>query len=124
MIRRPPRSTLFPYTTLFRSELRRGSGKPVPHGEQHLDSGRAAADHRDAAHLAPPRRFAQALPAREKRLDWAHAKRVFRRAGGLAGARPGVERQDVVLKAFTPGRGYLPPPRVDPGRPIPEETPT
>src|SRR5207244_6672238 len=26
MIRRPPRSTLFPYTTLFRSEFRKGSG--------------------------------------------------------------------------------------------------
>src|SRR3712207_7970565 len=25
MIRRPPRSTLFPYTTLFRSEVRRGT---------------------------------------------------------------------------------------------------
>src|SRR2546426_6682035 len=25
MIRRPPRSTLFPYTTLFRSDLRHGS---------------------------------------------------------------------------------------------------
>src|SRR2546425_12093662 len=29
MIRRPPRSTLFPYTTLFRSEVG-GSGKPFP----------------------------------------------------------------------------------------------
>src|SRR3712207_4107816 len=29
MIRRPPRSTLFPYTTLFRS-LNRSSGVPVP----------------------------------------------------------------------------------------------
>src|SRR2546426_4345149 len=28
MIRRPPRSTLFPYTTLFRSRL---SGRGVPH---------------------------------------------------------------------------------------------
>src|SRR3712207_8471270 len=27
MIRRPPRSTLFPYTTLFRSLLRRGLGR-------------------------------------------------------------------------------------------------
>src|SRR2546429_6072895 len=27
MIRRPPRSTLFPYTTLFRSLFRRGSGR-------------------------------------------------------------------------------------------------
>src|SRR3712207_6961077 len=31
MIRRPPRSTLFPYTTLFRSELRQHSGA------QHLE---------------------------------------------------------------------------------------
>src|SRR5260370_31012437 len=28
MIRRPPRSTLFPYTTLFRSLLRTGAGLP------------------------------------------------------------------------------------------------
>src|SRR3712207_7296766 len=27
MIRRPPRSTLFPYTTLFRSRLRRGPAR-------------------------------------------------------------------------------------------------
>src|SRR3712207_8972958 len=29
MIRRPPRSTLFPYTTLFRSELARETEKPL-----------------------------------------------------------------------------------------------
>src|SRR2546430_9884227 len=28
MIRRPPRSTLFPYTTLFRSDHLRGEGRP------------------------------------------------------------------------------------------------
>src|SRR3712207_7643693 len=28
MIRRPPRSTLFPYTTLFRSEFLRGGARP------------------------------------------------------------------------------------------------
>src|SRR6266536_6138893 len=33
MIRRPPRSTLFPYTTLFRSQ---GNAKTVE-GKQHLD---------------------------------------------------------------------------------------
>src|SRR2546430_8439667 len=34
MIRRPPRSTLFPYTTLFRSEREseRGGGNLFPHG--------------------------------------------------------------------------------------------
>src|SRR2546426_6651552 len=29
MIRRPPRSTLFPYTTLFRSRAHRGGARPV-----------------------------------------------------------------------------------------------
>src|SRR3989454_8541639 len=29
MIRRPPRSTLFPYTTLFRSNTSRAAGSPV-----------------------------------------------------------------------------------------------
>src|SRR5438034_2191617 len=28
MLRRPPRSTLFPYTTLFRSDRRRGGRRP------------------------------------------------------------------------------------------------
>src|SRR6266436_8511035 len=31
MIRRPPRSTLFPYTTLFRSPLRRAQSRPGVH---------------------------------------------------------------------------------------------
>src|SRR2546422_3771776 len=34
MIRRPPRSTLFPYTTLFRSGERRG--RPLPDVADHL----------------------------------------------------------------------------------------
>src|SRR3712207_8875743 len=35
MIRRPPRSTLFPYTTLFRSHVRRppSRARDGPHGE-------------------------------------------------------------------------------------------
>src|SRR3712207_8236798 len=41
MIRRPPRSTLFPYTTLFRSCNRPYSGTAVidDFGEQHLGTG-------------------------------------------------------------------------------------
>src|SRR2546426_6815655 len=35
MIRRPPRSTLFPYTTLFRSLLERQTGRQQP-WERHL----------------------------------------------------------------------------------------
>src|SRR5256885_9115973 len=38
MIRRPPRSTLFPYTTLFRSKLRRAGGgwDALGGGERHV----------------------------------------------------------------------------------------
>src|SRR2546422_3133062 len=41
MIRRPPRSTLFPYTTLFRSVSRSRSGRTVP-GAGARDSRRGA----------------------------------------------------------------------------------
>src|SRR3989475_5777627 len=39
MIRRPPRSTLFPYTTLFRSRLERGAAEVVPRGGQRASEG-------------------------------------------------------------------------------------
>src|SRR2546422_2576507 len=46
MIRRPPRSTLFPYTTLFRSRpVRRGAQPPAgvdPRGGRDARAGRAA----------------------------------------------------------------------------------
>src|SRR5437867_9586508 len=38
MIRRPPRSTLFPYTTLFRSRLDDGTSEKVVSGVGSLDS--------------------------------------------------------------------------------------
>src|SRR2546422_2727384 len=47
MIRRPPRSTLFPYTTLFRSHDRRGGAgvlpAPTPHQGQAADALRRGA---------------------------------------------------------------------------------
>src|SRR3712207_7430370 len=53
MIRRPPRSTLFPYTTLFRSPLVR-----VPCGEERIDKlwkfvAVAAFHDRRRTHIAP-----------------------------------------------------------------------
>src|SRR5256885_12879193 len=51
MIRRPPRSTLFPYTTLFRSSDRTRAPHPPPDGSRGRAS--APAPHRSAA---PPRR--------------------------------------------------------------------
>src|SRR5258708_29627269 len=37
MIRRPPRSTLFPYTTLFRSKVSRSSPRPFSSGSSSTD---------------------------------------------------------------------------------------
>src|SRR5689334_24199477 len=49
MIRRPPRSTLFPYTTLFRSDCspRAQRARPVPPGPARRGSVRQRADDRD-----------------------------------------------------------------------------
>src|SRR3712207_7263174 len=66
MIRRPPRSTLFPYTTLFRSYVvllattgerhRRGAGRPrVSAGGLAHDAGRAADERRHRHRARRPR---------------------------------------------------------------------
>src|SRR5256885_7944129 len=44
MIRRPPRSTLFPYTTLFRSVSKRGEQTPEPRSSAYPHAGRGTAD--------------------------------------------------------------------------------
>src|SRR3712207_7645502 len=63
MIRRPPRSTLFPYTTLFRSPWRppRDAPSDPASGEA---AGRAPADRREAP--LPPRRSAPHAPCRRR----------------------------------------------------------
>src|SRR2546427_8597748 len=47
MIRRPPRSTLFPYTTLFRSGLRRQADGDTAHIALVRDPGRKDLEHQD-----------------------------------------------------------------------------
>src|SRR3712207_6900470 len=66
MIRRPPRSTLFPYTTLFRSE------DPEARREQHLEAAvvdRVDADgagHEDAERKQPVRHAQELHPRSEE----------------------------------------------------------
>src|SRR3712207_7483754 len=68
MIRRPPRSTLFPYTTLFRSQ-------PVPRGQhdarlrprEHPRDRAVVPDPGDLAALGRPRAEAQARDLLERR---------------------------------------------------------
>src|SRR6266487_6458445 len=63
MIRRPPRSTLFPYTTLFRSRLR---GEPatlvLARGPVHIDDGTAP------TRVAPPTASDDAAIATRRRI--------------------------------------------------------
>src|SRR3712207_8118968 len=61
MIRRPPRSTLFPYTTLFRSRLERRDRDPLAH--------QPAADARGDQRLAGVR----GGPGDEQRAGGGHA---------------------------------------------------
>src|SRR2546427_4669109 len=69
MIRRPPRSTLFPYTTLFRSPAAAGGAlvrrAPAPQEDQ----GRVAVRRRPAPRGATARRAWPAPPARSDRRD-------------------------------------------------------
>src|SRR3712207_7621550 len=78
MIRRPPRSTLFPYTTLFRSAEGGGEDGGGAHGRQTTRNERrrdrsAGAPHRRVAAQAAP---ARAVPRRDRkstRLNSSHA---------------------------------------------------
>src|SRR2546427_2367390 len=58
MIRRPPRSTLFPYTTLFRSQRRqrrRGTSPAQEQGRHHRIDRRGGEDRQQERSLAGPR---------------------------------------------------------------------
>src|SRR5690348_17535937 len=67
MTRRPPTSTLFPYTTLFRSQPRRPAGDDRPYG-------RAAAARRSREDRRRGRRGAAARPAGRGDGEWLDRK--------------------------------------------------
>src|SRR5256886_16552794 len=100
MIRRPPRSTLFPYTTLFRS--RDGDGHP------RLGPERGAR----APHVLPPGGLLLAADLRPLRLvgDRGRPGEDHEDAGG-AGARPRSARAHPELpRAAAPSRPTQDPP--------------
>src|SRR3712207_7260253 len=70
MIRRPPRSTLFPYTTLFRSAARQGGGHGGLAHPQPLHRGRHAAAGRPHERVQGGREAVarrEARPVRDRR---------------------------------------------------------
>src|SRR2546430_10709081 len=52
MIRRPPRSTLFPYTTLFRSDRPRVAAQDAGQGGSERDGAERRARHRSEEHTS------------------------------------------------------------------------
>src|SRR3712207_6729264 len=107
MIRRPPRSTLFPYTTLFRSlaPALDGGGAvlrlPRRGAPDHLHHER---DRVAQCQSAPRRAGARALPARRRRAE-AAVSRVEPGLERLEDAAEGVERREGAVRH--PLRGPL-----------------
>src|SRR2546422_9120282 len=104
MIRRPPRSTLFPYTTLFRSEAERTTAAA------RLDEVRRAAQAADGQRAAAERQFARVEPEwkewgeREKRGRSLDGDRRMG-APGVTGARQEGQRLDPERGAALKARG-------------------
>src|SRR3712207_8891257 len=77
MIRRPPRSTLFPYTTLFRSRPRLHAvarGQRDPEGPRRLPSNRdPAVQPRELRALRPPLDQPERQDRKSTRLNSSHA---------------------------------------------------
>src|SRR3989442_8908942 len=86
MIRRPPRSTLFPYTTLFRSRgatrRARGGGRDEADGRIGARGLRSPVAIDGPDRVAPPARRAAEHPADRPHRDRGTARRAYRRAGG------------------------------------------
>src|SRR3989442_9503777 len=72
MIRRPPRSTLFPYTTLFRSRSRRGQVDPA--GDRRPDVRHVRHDARSEEHTSElqsrPHLVCRLLLEKKNGPDW------------------------------------------------------
>src|SRR3712207_8436815 len=81
MIRRPPRSPLFPYTTLFRSGHRRDPAPARTGGGRHLGAGRGMTSHTAEPVRSGPLRWlwfglgwvAVGLDRKSTRLNSSHA---------------------------------------------------
>src|SRR3712207_7032734 len=74
MIRRPPRSTLFPYTALFRSAVLLEFQEMTREGADHHGAGRhRAGRHRAGAGRRPARQILEGRDRKSTRLNSSHA---------------------------------------------------
>src|SRR3712207_1147696 len=73
MIRRPPRSTLFPYTTLFRSRAHGHVGVGAQRALLHVDVAHAELAQRHAQQVQPVARVLGGVDRKSTRLNSSHA---------------------------------------------------
>src|ERR1035438_4906943 len=100
MIRRPPRSTLFPYTTLFRhgaARDRRGRPRPPPAVDR-------ADDAHPARHARPRRRRGDRLCHRARTSAAAYVRHAFGQPVEPQPHGPRVQRQHLCQERPVPGR--------------------
>src|SRR3712207_7435140 len=76
MIRRPPRSTLFPYTTLFRSTPRRSRGTPRPAARGGRACQGSARRRREFARTSLPRSARTSPPRPRSRRSEEHTSEL------------------------------------------------
>src|SRR2546430_7067579 len=75
MIRRPPRSTLFPYTTLFRSHVPRGGAEPTQRAVQRRQTAPEVAGCQRPAYIrVPPQASAPHEDRKSTRLNSSHSQ--------------------------------------------------
>src|SRR5438876_11095816 len=104
MIRRPPRSTLFPYTTLFRSRRRAGAAS-VPGAGAAGAAGRAGAR---AVPLLAHERGGRVIRKREPR--WQSAAERARVAAELIEEAESLTETSTIASPADVARAGLPPP--------------
>src|SRR3712207_7924913 len=94
MIRRPPRSTLFPYTTLFRSQIVRLADEAADVGQRELDEvgARLVADH--------PARAADGPQQGECQATGSGARLEHRRTGDRKSTRLNSSHANISYAVF------------------------
>src|SRR5258707_9826823 len=101
MIRRPPRSTLFPYTTLFRSfDLAQAS--KLPHSKR-IAGNRHEPIHRSSEEHVPHRRLAEPRDRKSTRLNSSHANISY----AVFCLKKKKKSDKIVTKTVTVGRELL-----------------
>src|SRR2546426_7857057 len=88
MIRRPPRSTLFPYTTLFRSEWKGGCRFRIPHSALRIGGGKMRSEEHTSELQSPCNLVCRLLLEKKKNFPVLTTGRTLPPASALDASHP------------------------------------